>query len=262
MSNEERLKKLKKLSRIQFTYDYPQPIESIESVGGRLCEYLLFWENQDHRALICARTGNITTYCRPEDGAIKEHNGSDLHQFSDEIDSRLNELEDDKECDPFAEQGFTATELVVVLVILGLLATLSLSRFYAYLAKGRQAEATVNLAMIGGLQETWRFSHGSYNSEPGGSGVGEFGGAHLSSSPNKCGTTTPGEQMKNELGFRPKDCGKLRYGYDWTTSFASATSHASGENIYPGCTQIDQWKLFYTNGNIINNDPVIKKCQE
>ena len=152
-------------------------------------------------------------------------------------------------------KGFTATELVVVLVVLGLLATLSLSRFYAYLAKGRQAEATVNLSMIGGLQETWRFGHGSYNSGPGGGGVGEFG------STDKCGTTA-GQQMKNELGFRPKDCAKLRYGYDWTTSFASATSHASGENIYPGCTQIDQWKLHYSNGNINNNDPVIKKCAD
>ena len=255
MTNRERLEKLKRLSKIQFTYDYPQPIEAIETVDERIADYLLFWEDRDHRALICARTGNITTYCRPDEGTVKEYSGHDMQEFRNEIDARIEELEDSQECDPFAEQGFTATELIVVLVILGLLATLSLSRLNAYLAKGRQAEATVNLAMIGGLQESWRFGRGSYNSGPGGGGVGEFGGT------DKCGTT-PGQQMKNELGFRPKDCGKLRYGYDWTTSFASATSHANGENIYPGCTQIDQWKLFYTNGNINNNDPVIKKCEE
>ena len=152
-------------------------------------------------------------------------------------------------------QGFTATELVVVIVIIGILVTLSVSRFNAYLAKGRQAEATVNLSMIGGLQETWRYSYGRYNSAPGGGGVGEFG------SSDKCGST-PGQQMKNELGFRPKDCDALRYGYNWTAGSATATSHADGENIYPGCDEIDGWSLTYSSGNINNSNPVIKKCKD
>ena len=149
-----------------------------------------------------------------------------------------------------------------MLVVLGLLATLSLSRFYAYLAKGRQAEATVNLTMIGALQETWKFSHGKYNPETGTEKVGEFGAS------DKCGDS-PGAEMKNELGFRPKDCAKLRYGYSWVGGNvnninlnARAESHASGENIYPGCTQIDEWKLFYVNGNLNNSKPVIKKCKD
>ena len=158
-------------------------------------------------------------------------------------------------------KGFTATELVVVLVVLGLLATLSLSRFYAYLAKGRQAEATVNLAMIGALQETWKFGYGSYNSGPGGGGVGEFGKGDSKNPPNKCSTSRRDEQMKNGLGFRPKDCAKLRYGYTWDATDAHAESHASGENIYPGCTQTDQWTFSYSTGGIENNDPIIKKCE-
>ena len=151
-------------------------------------------------------------------------------------------------------QGFTATELVVVLVVLGLLATLSLSRFYAYLAKGRQAEAAVSLSMIGGLQETWRFSHGSYNSAPGGGGVGAF-------STDKCGNT-PGQQTKNELGFRPKNCPKLRYGYNWDGSSATATSTTrKAKLIYPGCSEVDKWELTYSSGSIENTDKVVDKCK-
>ena len=153
-------------------------------------------------------------------------------------------------------KGFTATELIVVLVVLGLLATLSLSRFYAYLAKGRQAEATVNLTMIGALQETWRFGHGKYNPETGTEQVGEFGAS------DKCGDS-PGTEMKNELGFRPKDCTKLRYGYSWTLSSAIAKSSTDNDkNIYPGCTELDEWTFTYENGDLSNTMDIIKKCKD
>ena len=153
-------------------------------------------------------------------------------------------------------KGFTATELVVVLVVLGLLATLSLSRFYAYLAKGRQAEATVNLTLIGSLQETWKFGHGSYNGGPGDGGVGEFGAT------DKCRTDLTDKQMTNALGFRPKDCEGLRYGYNWTTSEAIATSSADDENkyIYPGCAEFDKWELEYSSLKLENIVKVIEKC--
>ena len=153
--------------------------------------------------------------------------------------------------------GFTATELIVVIVILGILAILSVSRFNAYLAKGRQAEAKVNLTMIGALQETWRFGHGKYNPDPGGSGVGEFG-------TDRCGTTA-GQQMGNKLGFRPKDCEKLRYGYDWTSTKATAKSISTDEDkyIYPGCNEIDEWTLTYASAKLENAAPsVIKKCTD
>ena len=158
-------------------------------------------------------------------------------------------------------KGFTATELIVVLVVLGLLATLSLSRYYAYLAKGRQAEATVNLTTIGTLQETWKFGHGSYNSGPGDGGVGEFGAG---ANDDKCRTDLTDKQMTNKLGFRPKDCEKLRYGYNWTTSEAIATSSAVDENkyVYPGCAEFDKWELKYSSLTLENIDKVIEKCKD
>ena len=154
-------------------------------------------------------------------------------------------------------KGFTATELIVVIVILGTLAILSVSRFNVYLAKGRQAEAKVNLTTIGSLQETWKFGHGKYNAAPGGGGVGEFG------STDKCGTTA-GQQMENKLGFRPKDCDKLRYGYNWDASEALATSSNDKDKyIYPGCNEIDKWELTYATAGLENSAPsVIKKCTD
>ena len=162
--------------------------------------------------------------------------------------------------------GFTATELIVVIVILGILAILSVSRFNAYLAKGRQAEAKVNLTMIGALQETWKFGRGCYNGDSdtvkcGGlsGGVGAFGATNTT---NKCGTGTDGKQMKNELGFRPKDCDDLKYGYSWTSTKATAKSTTNEDKyIYPGCDKIDTWTLTYASAKLKNTAPsVIKRC--
>lgn len=152
-------------------------------------------------------------------------------------------------------RGFSIPELMVVLVILGIITTLGMSRYNAYVAKGRQAEAKVNLTMIGSLQEVWKFSHSTYNSGPGGGGVGEFG-------TDKCSTGTPNSQMKNELGFRPKDCAKLRYGYTWDATDAHANSHASGEEIYPGCNKVDKWTFVYSNANLNNNQKIVKLCED
>ena len=152
-------------------------------------------------------------------------------------------------------KGFTATEIIVVIVILGILAILSVSRFNVYLAKGRQAEAKVNLTTIGSLQETWKFGHGKYNNKPGGV-VGASG------TTNKCNPTA--SEMGNELGFSPKDCSELRYGYNWDTSEAIATSTSNkNKYIYPGCDEIDKWELTYATAGLENSAPsVIKKCTD
>ena len=159
------------------------------------------------------------------------------------------------------KKGFSIVELMVVIVILSGLTMLGLSRYYAFITKGRQAEARLNLKAIADLQETWRYENERYNAEGKSTGVGAF-------SSDQCSTSNNGEQMKNELGFRPKDCGELRYGYWWTggttgEAFAESTTRDT-KFIFPGCAQTDKWTVGFKKGKIKQgaNDDVIEKCSD
>lgn len=93
MTRAERLQKLQVLA-IDKIYLDPNPVEKIESLDGKVDDYLLLWPNSEQQALICARTGNITTFFRVEGEFIKKHSGSDIPQgCDDDIDARIEELE-------------------------------------------------------------------------------------------------------------------------------------------------------------------------
>ena len=150
--------------------------------------------------------------------------------------------------------GFSIVEMMVVIVIIGLLGTLALSRYYTFIARGRQAEARMNLKTIGDLQESHKYEHEEYHSS------GEVGAFNTS---NKCGTGTNDSQMKNGLGFRPKDCGELRYGYTWGTASANANSTTNAnKRVYPDCESIDEWTVTYDNGNISNGKDIVDQCDD
>lgn len=158
-------------------------------------------------------------------------------------------------------KGFSIVEMMVVIVVIGLLGTLALSRYYAFIAKARQAEARMNLKTIADLQESWKYEKESYNSLSATHGVGAF----ASNPKTRCASTHAGRHLKNELGFRPKDCSKLRYGYWWSTTVGTAKSRPSGSNselVYPDCGQYDEWEVTFSTGNINNNSDVIKKCDD
>ena len=148
-------------------------------------------------------------------------------------------------------KAFSLPELIVVLVLIGILTTLGVSRYNAYVASARQAEAKVNLTHIASLQGIYRSQHLKYNTL---SKVGAGG---------SCGNNT--------LGFQPKGCGDLRYGYEClsakcgASSFeATAESRASSianQQVYPGCNKSDTWTITQ-DLDLTNFDPVVKKCSE
>ena len=142
-------------------------------------------------------------------------------------------------------KGFSIVELMVVIVIIGVLTQLAMSRYRAMVANSRQAEAQLNLNTIDDLQEAYYLEHEKYESTDG--AVGRSGNC-------------TGAKLKNKLGFRPKDCSELRYKYDWGAATATATSDTT-DKIYPGCAQTDEWTVTYSNGNINNNDDVVVKCE-
>ena len=149
-------------------------------------------------------------------------------------------------------KGFSVVEMMVVVVIIGILAQLGLSRYRIMSAKSKQAEAKLNLHSIEEMQEVYFLEHGKYQTDDAPVGLGD------------CDDTN----LTNELGFRPKDCEELRYKYEWNLPApqdkeATATSTKDDEDklIYPGCEQIDQWTVTYDKGRITNNDKVIEKCK-
>lgn len=59
-------------------------------------------------------------------------------------------------------QGFTITELMVAVVIMGVLATLAIPSFTSYIYKARVSEATNFLGLIKQRQEAYRNEFGQY----------------------------------------------------------------------------------------------------
>ena len=145
-------------------------------------------------------------------------------------------------------EGFSIVELMVVIVIIGVLTQLAMSRYRMMVARSRQAEPQLNLKTIDDLQEAYYLENESYSTTNGTLGL------------DVCTATN----KKNELGFRPKDCAELRYKYNWATSgtaTAKSGTGASDDKIYPGCTQQDVWTLTYSSGGISNTTDVVDLCE-
>ena len=158
-------------------------------------------------------------------------------------------------------KAFSLPELIVVLVLIGILTTLGVSRYNAYVASARQAEAKVNLTHIASLQGIYRSQHLTYK-------VLDNVGAKTSGGTD---CTTP--LLNNGLGFSPQDCENLRYGYKttgtvtakkFTAQAKSRTSPNAGEEIYPGCDATDKSDTWTMNHklNLKNPHPIVKKCSE
>jgi len=60
------------------------------------------------------------------------------------------------------QQGFTLVELMIVVAIIGILATLATGAFLSYQAKAKQAEAKINLAAIGVSAQAYYTEHDTY----------------------------------------------------------------------------------------------------
>ena len=151
----------------------------------------------------------------------------------------------------FSTRGFSLVELMVVVAIIGVLASLAVPRFKTFQAKARQAEAKTNLAHLYTLQQSYYADYDSYWK-----GDNTFGF----------------ECSQNELGFMVTPCdidGKYsknkRYSYkvvsgDSMEFEARAQSQAGKDNrILAGCTA-DEWKI-NQDKNITAQRDVTKSCK-
>jgi len=69
--------------------------------------------------------------------------------------------------------AFTLIELMIVVAIVGFLATVSVPQYFQYQAKARQTEVAVNLASLHTAQQAYYAEHGKYSTELSGpTGIG------------------------------------------------------------------------------------------
>ena len=178
-------------------------------------------------------------------------------------------------------KGFSLVEALVIITIIGILATLVHSRFNYHVAKARQAEAKNTLEHLVILQESFILENRKRYSWLKSIGLKRLGGGYA------CGTGTPGEEMLNELGFRPKNCRSLRYEY-WmpgdggsppkprvpidganpsfmirADSFPNNYQPPNDEHlkyIWPDCNKRDMWKV--EKGNDVQQPEAQRKVLE
>ena len=152
--------------------------------------------------------------------------------------------------------GFSLTELMVVVGILGILATIAIPRYNSFIVQSRRAEAKSHLHQIATLQEAFRAEHGGYyySSAMQDKGVGyKDGNGKLGDCTDYPDADDKG--LTNRLGFRPKDCDKLRYVYKLSGAnvvIASAASDANKRHIFPDCNGPgDCYECGYNTGDAL-----------
>ena len=140
--------------------------------------------------------------------------------------------------------GFSLLELMVVVAILGVLATVAVPRFNIFRARARQAESKSNMGVIYTLQEAFQIEHESFYNGDGTAWqspameITSRSGLDASGATSTCAA--------NKLGFRIANCDKARYGYyidvgatnetEWlAVAHAPSASGRPEYRIFPGC---------------------------
>ena len=121
-------------------------------------------------------------------------------------------------------EGFTITELMIAVVIIGVLATLAIPSFTSYIYKARVTEASTFLGQIKQRQESYRSEFGQYCAVNG----GDWGTYNPTSIPGTDPVVWTPTAKWQQLGASPD--GPIRFQYA-TVAGAPGDSAPSNSNL-------------------------------
>jgi len=136
-------------------------------------------------------------------------------------------------------QGFTITELMIAIVIIGVLAALAIPGFTSYIYRSRVSEAATFLGEIKQRQESYRDEFGRYCAVNG-SDWGAYNPATIPGLDPVAWTTTP---AWSQLGATPD--GPVRFQYA-TVADIPGTSVPAGSNL----NNDDHWFAARARGDL------------
>ena len=136
-------------------------------------------------------------------------------------------------------QGFTVTELMITVVILGVLATLAVPGFVGYIYKSRVTEAATFLGEIKQRQEAYRDEFGRYCPVNG----ADWGGYNPATIPGIDPVTWTTNAQWSQLGAAPD--GPIRFQYA-TVAGAPGTAVPADSNL----NNNDHWFAARAQGDL------------
>jgi prepilin-type N-terminal cleavage/methylation domain-containing protein len=134
-------------------------------------------------------------------------------------------------------QGFTLTELVIVIVIIGVIATLAIPYFTTSQERARGKEAIINLKLMAAAEKIYRMESGNYYPLP---GQGEQSVVGQINSDLKLSLTEANwdYSINNTNGFTARAKRLPGYGSYSNCEYSLAANDADGEpNYTSACPQ-------------------------
>lgn len=150
------------------------------------------------------------------------------------------------------QKGFSLIELMIVVGIIGVLATMAVPKFNAFQAKAKQTEAKTTLNHIYTLQEAYFIDYSSYAGN--GAAAGEYGANLANANQVSAGCSDPATNAPwaPSIGFSLSPCDAQKPIYSYNVAAAGGTYTATAQTgtsannkLFPGCSTADIWQMTY-----------------
>ena len=142
-------------------------------------------------------------------------------------------------------RGFTLIEMMIVVAIIALLATIAIPNYMNFQLRAKTSEAKANLGAIRTCQEAYKAEHDVYlvcAANPGTVPAGTKA------------TWSSTEAGWTDIGFEPK--GKVRYQYEVTVGGGGTTFSATATGDLDGDSNPSVYTFDSETGDITSTDPL------